>query len=75
MSHRCHARGRSLEVEPKLLMCLRHWRRVPKPLQREVWRHYRPGQENDKLPSREYLTAANAAIDAVERAEFGGRLL
>jgi len=37
MSHTCHAAGCPREVEPKLLMCLRHWRMVPRHLQREVY--------------------------------------
>jgi len=46
---------------------------VPKPLQEEVWKHYRRGQEVDKDPSREYLVAARNAINAV--AEKEGQLL
>jgi hypothetical protein len=69
MSHTCHARGCATEVPPKLLMCLKHWRMVPRDKQREVWRTYRPGQEVDKQPSEAYLIAANAAIDAVAAKE------
>lgn len=58
-----------------MLMCKRHWLMVPKPLRRDVWRNYRAGQEQRKDPTPEYLAAAKAAIAAVERAEFGGRLL
>ena len=65
MNHQCHARGCEIEVDPALLMCRRHWFMVPPPLRREVWRTYRPGQEDDKLPSDEYLLAARAAIEAV----------
>lgn len=75
MSHRCHAVGCDIEVDPGLLMCRRHWFQVPKNLRREVWRLYRKGQERDKNPSREYLAAAKDAIDAVDQAEHGGRLL
>lgn len=75
MSHRCHATRCDAEVPPAMLMCKRHWFMVPKPLRQEVWRLYRKGQEVDKNPSREYLAAADAAIQAVETAEFGGRLL
>lgn len=83
--HTCHARGCRTRVPPKLLMCARHWRQVPRPLQRAVWSTYRPGQEIDKRPTVEYLAAADAAIEAVfakeqERAAsspqgdlFGGR--
>jgi hypothetical protein len=50
-------------------MCLRHWRLVPGPLQKAVWRTYRRGQEVDKNPSTEYLDAARNAINAVAAAE------
>lgn len=63
--HRCHAIGCETEVEPKLLMCRPHWKMVPKFLQKEIWRWYRPGQEIDKKPSREYMAVQKLAIDAV----------
>lgn len=66
MSHTCHVPLCNVPVPPKMLMCLRHWRQVPQTLQREVWRTWRPGQEQDKKPSEEYLTAAHAAIRAVQ---------
>lgn len=69
MKHLCHAAGCPREVPPHLLMCGTHWRMVPYPLQRDVWRHYRSGQEADKQPSDAYLTAARAAIDAVAEVE------
>jgi hypothetical protein len=46
-------------------MCLPCWRRVPKDLQREVYRHYRKGQEIDKDPSEKWLEAAKAAIKSL----------
>jgi hypothetical protein len=57
------------EVPPKLLMCLTHWRMVPRRLQRLVWKHYRPGQEIDKRPTREYLDVMKRAIRAVSMVE------
>lgn len=69
--HRCHAEGCHVEVEPKLLMCLRHWRMVPRELQNRVWKHYRPGQEIDKNPTPEYLEVMKEAIAAVAIAPFG----
>lgn len=63
--HRCHALRCKTPVAPKLLMCYRHWRMVPKALQQRVWDTYRPGQEITKDPSPEYLVAALAAVDAV----------
>lgn len=71
-SHHCHARGCQREVPPKLLMCGVHWRMVPPDLQRAVWATYRPGQEIDKRPTRDYLAAAKDAIRWVAQAE--GRL-
>lgn len=69
MSHRCHAKGCQVEVPPKLLFCLRHWRLVPGVLQKQVWTHYRPGQEITKDPSEAYLAVMAAAIQAVAEAE------
>lgn len=67
--HHCHAKGCSTAVPPIMLMCRRHWAMVPKSVQREVWRHYRSGQCDDKRPSREWHRAADAAIQAVAEKE------
>lgn len=68
-THRCHAAGCETAVAPKLLMCVKHWRMVPRLVQQQVWATYRAGQEVDKRPSRDYLAAADAAIAAVAAAE------
>ena len=65
LRHTCHAVDCDRSVPPKYLMCSKHWAMVPKPQQRDVWRHYRAGQEMDKCPSSEYLAAAKAAIETV----------
>lgn len=62
MTHKCHAVGCRRAVPPELLMCLKHWRAVPKDVQRAVWRNYRPGQCDDKDPSQAWLEAADLAI-------------
>jgi hypothetical protein len=67
--HHCHALGCTEPTKPELLMCYRHWKMVPRDLQRAVWRNYREGQCDDKQPSREWFWAAKAAIDAVARIE------
>jgi hypothetical protein len=67
--HHCHARGCEKEVPPKLLMCLPHWRMVPRDLQRAVWATYVPGQEVRKDPTPEYIQAHLAAVEAVARKE------
>lgn len=71
MAHACHAIRCDREVPPKLLMCASHWRMVPKRLQRLIWKHYRPGQEIDKRPTRAYLDVMDEAIDAVFVKEYG----
>lgn len=67
--HRCHAIGCVKPVPPEMLLCHRHWRMVPKPIQQQVWRHYRPGQCDDKNPSEAWHLAANEAIRAVAQLE------
>ena len=65
MAHTCHAAGCDTPVLPLNLMCLPHWRRVPAAMKAAVCDAYRPGQEQDKGPSTEWLRAARAAIDHV----------
>lgn len=65
MSHRCHAIECTIEVPPKMHMCYKHWRMVPKLVQDLIWNHYRPGQEIDKQPTIEYLAVAYVAISCV----------
>lgn len=67
--HLCHAKKCKQAVPPAMLMCPRHWRMVPKALQTAVWKHYRPGQEITKTPTKKYLKAADAAIEAVAERE------
>lgn len=67
--HTCHARGCGTPVKPELLCCLKHWRMVPRPVQRAVWAAYRPGQCADKDVSKEWMLAADAAIGFVARTE------
>lgn len=63
MSHRCHWPGCPVEVPPKLWGCRAHWFQLPKAIRDRIWATYRPGQEIDKSPSREYVAAAMEAHD------------
>lgn len=45
--HTCHVRR--CGVPPSMLMCLEHWRTLPPDLKAAVWRHYRRGQELERL--------------------------
>ena len=69
VTHSCHARQCDVSVPPKMLMCRKHWRMVPAPLKRAVWREYVPGQEIRKNPTDAYLEVSRAAIVAVYEKE------
>lgn len=73
MAHHCHAMGCEVPVPARLLMCRRHWFMVPAPMRGAVLRHFRPGQCDDKKPSRAWLEAAIAAVKHVATVE--GRLV
>lgn len=72
-AHVCHATRCNVKVPPKMLMCLKHWKMVPRALQREVWAAYVPGQEIRKDPTDQYLEVQRRAVEAVERREGIGR--
>ncbi len=72
MKHLCHAIECETPVPPKMFMCLKHWRMVPKNMQDAIWRLYRPGQEIDKNPSWEYLDATVDAMRFVREKEKPG---
>lgn len=65
MPHSCHATGCSTGVSQTMWGCKKHWFMVPRTIRDRVWTHYRPGQEDDWMPTREYLYAARDAVIAV----------
>ncbi len=67
--HKCHAMRCGAPCPPKHLFCARHWKLTPQPLKERICAAYRPGQEKDKKPSKEWLKAALEARWAVARAE------
>ena len=69
MSHTCHATGCLAAVAPKMWGCRRHWFMVPQVLRDRIWATYRPGQEDDKRPSHDYLVAAREAVVTVAEKE------
>ena len=69
MRHHCHARGCETAVPPKMFMCLKHWRMVPREMQRRVWAVYVPGQEVRKDPTPQYLEVTRSVIDFVASRE------
>lgn len=59
--HHCHWTGCDRQVPPAMWGCRKHWYALPKALRDRIWRAYRPGQEADQRPSREYLAVAREA--------------
>ena len=69
MSHHCHALNCETNVPPRMHMCGRHWRMVPRRLQDALWANYRRGQERTLTPSAAYLRAAADCVRAVAEKE------
>lgn len=66
--HECFVPSCKASIPVSFLMCFKHWKMVPKDLQRAVWRHFKDGQQFDhgKI-SGDYVDAARAAADFVEQ--------
>lgn len=56
--HHCHWPGCELQVPPAMWGCRAHWYSLPSDLRAPIWKAYRPGQEIDGTPSRQYIEAA-----------------
>ena len=64
--HHCHWPGCGKQVPPAMWGCSKHWFKLPKRLRDMVWATYRPGQEINMSPSREYLEAATLVQNWIE---------
>lgn len=64
-THRCAATHCTRQCDRKYLMCRDHWAMVPRPIQSAVYATHNPTAS----PTREYVSAVSAAIDAVAKAE------
>lgn len=56
--HECHWPGCKKQVKPAVWGCYTHWMRLPKYLRDKIWDTFRPGQETNWTPSREYVAVA-----------------
>ncbi len=63
MAHHCHAIACEAEVPPAMLMCRKHWFRVPLKLRNQVWAEYHNGI------TKAYCEVAKAAVTAVAEGE------
>lgn len=64
--HTCHWPGCEVVVPPAMWGCKPHWFRLPAHLRRQIWATYRPGQEDDRSPSREYVVAARLVKEWIQ---------
>lgn len=64
-AHTCHARDCATNVPPRMFMCARHWRMIPKAMQDELWAAYVPGQERRMDPTAAYLDVAMKLVEYV----------
>jgi len=58
--HECAAEGCTARIGLSMLMCRRHWAKVPRALQREVYRQWNRG-----APLFGYLDVVDRAVAAV----------
>ena len=63
MSHACHNPNCGLPCPPHLVCHRSEWFALPRPLRTAVWINYRPGQEDDKRPTKAYVIALQDCID------------
>jgi hypothetical protein len=62
-AHHCHWPGCTLQVPPAKWGCKSHWFTLPPELRARIWATFKPGQEVNGTPSREYVAAAKAVQD------------
>lgn len=65
--HHCHWPGCPERVPPAKWGCKRHWMMLPEYLRDRIWAAYRPGQEKDMRPSREYLAVAREVQEWIHK--------
>lgn len=56
--HHCHWPGCGKHVPASCWGCYPHWMKLPKRLRDKMWAAFRPGQEETKTPSCEYVQVA-----------------
>lgn len=71
-THQCMAVGCQATVQGNFLMCLPHWRQVPKRLRDDVWKAYRDMGRSSGGRER-HARAVQAAIDAVHTKQLGAK--
>lgn len=68
-SHHCHANGCATPTEPRLFMCLHHWKMVPPIMQKEIWAQYKGTTRAERFEKVAYLQACAIAVEHVASLE------
>ncbi len=68
-THQCDAPGCTEILPTTRLMCLRHWRLVPKPIQNAVWAAYRNYLRDPRTNLKAHQAAKQAAIRSITHRE------
>ena len=64
--HECHWPKCESQVPPAKWGCYKHWMMLPKYLRDKIWETFKPGQEINMTPSREYVKAAREVQDWIK---------
>ena len=70
-THHCHWPDCDTPVPPAAWGCRKHWFMLPATLRSKIWRAFRPGQEDTKTPSREYVAVAREVQDWIAARNAG----
>lgn len=65
--HHCHWPGCTRKCAPAAWGCREHWYKLPPALRRRIWQTFRPGQEQSKTPSREYVLVAREVQEWIKQ--------
>lgn len=57
-NHHCHWPGCGKQCKPAYWGCYSCWMKLPKYLRDKIWETFKPGQEVNATPSREYIQVA-----------------
>lgn len=71
--HLCAAEGCTKSIAAHLLMCIHHWKMVPRALQRQIRRTFRAmlhSPAHDTSSMKDYRTAVRDAVAAVREKEI-----
>jgi hypothetical protein len=73
--HHCHWPGCTEQVPPAMWGCKKHWFALPLVLRNRIWRTFKPGQEVDGTPSRDYVAVAREVQGWIQANHGVGPLL